>query len=425
MKRVVIIGLDGVPYELLKDFTEREIMPNTKQLISKGTFRKMQSSIPEVSSVAWSSIITGKNPAEHGIFGFTDFPANTYRLSFPNFSCLKAVPFWESDVKNRHIIINVPSTYPARKLNGVLISGFVAPNFEKAVYPDSMVPSLKNMDYKIDADSDKARQSLELFLRDLNRTNEARISVYKYLWNQDWKTFMLVFTGTDRLMHFLWDAYEDKSHSFKREFEDYFRKIDEVIGEIISKIDDQDDFIMLSDHGFEKLECDVCVNYVLKKNGFLKLTDGNAVGYRNIDCDSKAFALDPARIYVNLKGKYPRGGVSCREREGVIEDLEQLFKGLEINHKKVIRNIYRKEEIYKGPYFDQAPDIILVGNKGFNLKAAVNSGSLCSKDILTGKHTQDNAFFLVSEKCEKGIIPENLNVCDVVGVINQLKECHK
>ena len=123
MKRVIIIGLDGVPYELLRDFSEKGIMPNTGRLISEGTFIKMRSSIPEVSSVAWSSIITGKNHAEHGIFGFTDFPVNTYRLSFPNFSSLKAAPFWESDSKNRYIVINVPSTYPARELNGVLISG--------------------------------------------------------------------------------------------------------------------------------------------------------------------------------------------------------------------------------------------------------------------------------------------------------------
>ena len=93
-RKTVIIGLDGVPYELLLDFSEKGVMPNIKSLLSNGVLKKMASTIPEISSVAWSSIITGKNPAEHGIFGFTEFPPNTYRLSFPNFSQLKVSPFW-------------------------------------------------------------------------------------------------------------------------------------------------------------------------------------------------------------------------------------------------------------------------------------------------------------------------------------------
>ncbi|RKY27315.1 MAG: hypothetical protein DRP61_04410, partial [Candidatus Omnitrophota bacterium] len=67
MKKIVIIGLDGVPFELIKDLSDKEVMPNTSQIIQEGDLRRMSSSLPEVSSVAWSSIITGKNPAEHGI----------------------------------------------------------------------------------------------------------------------------------------------------------------------------------------------------------------------------------------------------------------------------------------------------------------------------------------------------------------------
>ena len=90
--KTVIIGLDGVPFGLLDDLAGRGIMPNVKSLIDSGTFRKMRSSVPEISSVAWSSVITGANPAEHGIFGFTDFPKNTYRLSFPNYQDLRCQP---------------------------------------------------------------------------------------------------------------------------------------------------------------------------------------------------------------------------------------------------------------------------------------------------------------------------------------------
>jgi len=421
MNRVVIIGLDGVPFGLLKDFSESGVMPNTAKIISGGTFKKMQSSIPEISSVAWSSIITGKNPAEHGIFGFTDFPRNTYRLSFPNFSHLKASTFWELNPDKRHIVVNVPSTYPAREINGILISGFVALDLERAVYPEAMIAHLENMDYRIDVDSAKAHKSLELFIKDLNRTNEARISAYRHLWDKDWDTFMLVFTGSDRLMHFLWDAYEDTNHEFSQEFRDYFRRVDEIIGEIAFRINAQDDLIMLSDHGFEKLDKDVYINRVLQDEGFLKLMNVDSPNFSHIDYETKAFALDPARIYINLKGKYPRGTVGQDEKEDVIRDLVYLFDNFQIDGKRAILRIYRKEEIYKGPYVEQAPDLVLVGTKGFNLKAAINSKTTYSKGIFSGKHTQDDAFLLINKKCE-GIIKEGLNVSDVVDIIKKLKE---
>lgn len=54
--------------------------------------------------------------------------------------------------------------------------------------------------------------------------------MYKFrdkLVKEDWDTFMLVFTGTDRLCHFLWDTYEDRTHKYDSSFLDHFRKLDE------------------------------------------------------------------------------------------------------------------------------------------------------------------------------------------------------
>ena len=62
--KTVIIGLDGVPFGMIKDFAGNGVMPNTQQIIEDGLFVEMRSSVPEISSVAWSSIITGKNPGD-------------------------------------------------------------------------------------------------------------------------------------------------------------------------------------------------------------------------------------------------------------------------------------------------------------------------------------------------------------------------
>ena len=419
-KRTVIIGLDGMPYHLIKDLAEASVMPHTRALIKNGVFRQMASSIPEISSVAWSSIITGGNPGQHGIFGFTDIPLHTYRLSYPNFNDLLMSPFWKHKGHGRAVIINVPFTYPAARLNGVLIAGFVALDLRRAVYPTSLLTKLNEIDYRIDVDANKAHQSLDLFLKDLHRTLQARIQAYRYLWNrEDWRTFVLVFTGVDRLAHFLWDAYEDKQHKYHSAFLDHLHQIDEVIGEVNQKLNETDSLLMLSDHGFERLEYDVQINFFLAQEGFLQLKKIPAQSLADIDYGTTAFALEPARIYLNLEDKYPRGSVKAENREAIINELEASLMSLEVNGKKVIERICRKEDIYEGPYLHRAPDLVLLSNKGFNLKSGLKATKLWGKDIFSGKHSQKDAFLLIN-KPTPDIIQESLSVCDVVGIMNKL-----
>ena len=415
--RKIIIGLDGVPFGLLQDLMDRGIMDRTREMIPGGVFRKMRSSLPEVSSVAWSSIITGKNPAEHGIFGFTDLSPHSYELRFPDFDDLQSPPFW-NQASGRSVIVNVPSTYPVKKMNGVHISGFISIEIGKSVFPQSLIPILKKFDYRLDVDSTLAHKSMDLFLKDLEANLQGSIRAYRYLWEQeDWESFMFVFTGTDRLLHFLWEAYENRDHKYHQDFLDYFQKIDQIIGEIESRTRAEDVFILLSDHGFEGLDHDVYINALLKREGFLKFKSGKEHELIHIDPATRAFAMDPARIYVHEKGKYPEGGVDKRDKERVLQDLRTLFAMFEVEGRRVIRDIYRKEEIYSGPFMDRAPDLVLVGGKGFNLKGNIRQEKLTSRDIFTGKHSQDDAVLFVKGKIDLKSIAESPDVCDVVPII--------
>ncbi|MBW3002143.1 alkaline phosphatase family protein [Candidatus Woesearchaeota archaeon] len=420
MGRIVIIGLDGVPFGLMDDLANRGIMPNFANLREKGTFKAMESAIPEISSVSWSSIITGVNPGEHGIFGFMDLIPGTYTLSFPNFNTIKAPTFWQKD-NNKHVILNVPSTYPAKPMNGFHVAGFVALDLENAVYPKEYIPKLEELNYRIDVDSEKGHQSKELFMKDLFRTLEARHITAKHLWDDmDWQTFMYVITGTDRIGHFLWDAYENKEHEFHKQFLDYFKRIDEMIGEISNKMSDDDSLIMISDHGMGLTESNVYVNAVLREHNFLELEDADRINHNHMKASTKAFALDPGRIYLNKEGKYPKGTVKKEDEEKILQELTNVFQNLEKDGKKVIKKIFRKEDVYSGPYLDDAPDLILMANKGFNLRGTLAKKELFGTDIFTGMHTQDDAFLFV--KTPKSIkIPENPCVIDVVKIMNEIK----
>jgi predicted AlkP superfamily phosphohydrolase/phosphomutase len=410
-----------MPYGLMDKFAHDGTMPNFGELVDEGVFRQMASSIPEVSSVAWSSVITGTNPGEHGVFGFTDVAPGTYRTTFPNYNNLKVKPFWEREGNGRSVIINVPTTFPAREMNGVHIAGFVALDLERSTYPPSLVPTLQEVDYRVDVDSQKAHETLGFFLRDLEKTLQARIKVYRHLWHEeDWSTFMLVFTGTDRLAHFLWEAYEDEEHEYHEAFLDHFRQIDEVIGEIADNLRGDDILIMLSDHGFERLDKEVYVNYLLQEEGFLTFEDGASPGLKSLASEAKAFALDPGRIYVHSKERYPDGTVEANARETVVDDLIDLFESLEIEGEKVIQRAYRGRELYSGGQVHRAPDLVLLGNSGYNLRGNWKAKQPFGKGVFTGKHSQADAFLLVYGEEARAAVPEGLSVMDIVGIMDQL-----
>jgi predicted AlkP superfamily phosphohydrolase/phosphomutase len=417
--RLVIIGIDGAPYGLMKNLSDRGVMPNFKQLRKDGTFVKMRSSIPEVSSVSWSSIITGRNPGEHGIYGFTRMMEGTYTLSFPSFRDLKAPAFWQMDGR-KHVVVNVPFTYPAQPIDGVHISGFVALDLEKAIYPRTYLQKLREFNYRVDIDAEKGHKSKLLLFKELFATLEARVKTYRYFWDAiNWDVFTLVFTGSDRVEHFLWDAYENVTHECHEQFLDFFRKIDEVIGEIHNKLGEKDVLVVLSDHGMEGVKFSVNLNPYLVQEGLLLLENEPNKRFNSIKEGTTAFVLDPGRVYLNRVGRYPRGCVSKEREEEVLNELVDTFKRLKYKGENVMKRVYKKEEIYRGRFLDQAPDLVLVSNSGFGLKAGLFKEEVFEADPLKGKHTPHDAFLLVKGEIE---IPANPSVEDIVGMLGLVRE---
>lgn len=403
----VILGIDGVPFHLIDDLSNSGDMPNFKAIKNDGHFSKMHSAVPEVSNVNWSSIVTGKNPGEHGIYGFTELIQGTYTVSFPDRRALKSPPFWKDD--GRYVIINVPAMYPADDINGVMVSGFVSPELERAVTPDSALKYLKSIDYQVDVDSEKAHKSYRLFMDNLFKTLDKREKALDHFWEERWDVFMFVFTGSDRLEHFLWNAYEDPSHEYHDKFVKYFKEFDRILGKVLDRMNGDDELIMLSDHGMGPIKTNVNVNKILEDNGLLHLGPKPEERYKNIQEGTKAFALDPGRIYLNHEHRYPRG----EDIGPILEDIVELFQNLRYQGQKVIKTVHRKEDIYHGEQIDKAPDIVLTPNRGFNLKGSVKYDKLFDNDVFQGMHTADDAFIYSSEV----EIPKDPTVEDFIKIL--------
>ena len=83
IKRAVILGFDGMDPELTERFIAEGRLPNLAKLREQGTFRKLRTTYPAISPVAWSTFMTGVNPGKHNIYDFLARDVNSYLpLSF-------------------------------------------------------------------------------------------------------------------------------------------------------------------------------------------------------------------------------------------------------------------------------------------------------------------------------------------------------
>jgi predicted AlkP superfamily phosphohydrolase/phosphomutase len=397
--RACVIGLDGVPYSLVLELADRGVMPSLAGLFKTGHLRTMKASLPEISAVSWTDFMTGTDSGTHGIFGFTDLKPESYALRFPNFMDVRAETLWDTLGKTGKsaIVLNQPSTYPARRLNGVLISGFVALDLAKAVYPPSHKAALERMGYQIDIDTQKSRQDHDFFWQELKRTTDGRERALDYLWKDDWDYFEIVFTGTDRLHHYLWNSYGDKAHRHHARFLDYYRRVDGIIGRLVHSFrrltGGEAGLYLLSDHGFCQIEQEVYLNAWLQKEGYLRFAGDPPRGIEDVAEGTMAFALDPNRIYLHLKGRFPRGSVEEADRGALKAEISQRLGGLEYKGRRVIRRVFDAGEVYSGPFAASGPDLLVLSESGFDLKGSVKKKDTFGRTDLEGMHTWDDAFF--------------------------------
>jgi len=416
--KACVIGLDGVPFSLIKDLTQRGVMPSFAQLIERGSLHKMKASLPEISSVSWTDFMTGTNSGTHGIFGFTDLKDNSYDLRFPNFSDIKKETFWDylGQNKKKSIIINQPSTYPARPISGVLISGFVALDLSKAVFPRTIENTLNQMDYHIDIDTLKSREDHDFLWDELSKTLAGRQKAFDHFWNEDWDFFEIVITGTDRLHHFLWDAYIDENHIYHQKFIDYYRQIDKFLEKIFTLFHslngNYEGLYILSDHGFTGIKQEVYLNVWLEREGYLSFQTHAPMSLTDISPSSKAFAMDPNRIYLHDKDKFPHGCIKPEEKKSLKTKIASELENLEYLGQKVVRKVFDTEDIYSGPHCSRGPDLIVLSEYGFDMKGSIKKKDIFGRSNLQGMHTWDDAFFWSSNQVES-----DLSISDLAPII--------
>src|SRR4051794_20404050 len=154
VNKLVFLGLDGFDPGLAERFMAEGKLPNFSRLASEGSYRRLRTTFPALSPVAWSTFATGVNPAKHNIFDFLNRDLRSYtpelsssRVSPPRRIIRlgrwtiplsrpvvelrrKSTPFWK--ILGEHAIgstiLRVPITFPPDDFNGRMLSAMSTPD---------------------------------------------------------------------------------------------------------------------------------------------------------------------------------------------------------------------------------------------------------------------------------------------------------
>lgn len=417
-----------MPFSFLPKIKELGIAPFLTSLCEEGKAASMTTTLPPVSSVAWASFLTGENPGIHGITGFVDRKPDGYDPFVPTAENLLVPTIYQhlSRLGLRVCSLGVPATFPPAPINGTIVSGFLAPNLERAVYPPEELEKLKSFDYRLDIDAWSARKSHDSLSEQLPKSLTSRLNAAKhYLAREKWDLFVLHVLETDRLHHFLWREMNSGEQSAVDLFAVIYSAIDKFISEVFDSIDEDSAIILLSDHGFTELNKDVYLNRWLISNGYLTLSEPNATNLNAVGSESKAFSMAPGRIYLHLKDKSPKGKLlEGSEAQGVREELTSSLLGIQDPEtgSSVIERVVDMRSEWVSADFDrspvQLPDLIAVPKHGYEIKGELNAPELFGFDRFSGMHSYGDALIYLNGDPVNGIDITDLPaiICDLLNV---------
>jgi len=464
--RVFIMGLDGATWKVFSPLMEEGIMPNLKGLVKEGASGELQSTIPPISAPAWASFQTGVNPGKHSIYDFVTYHRETRRTSLASSFTIKTRTIWEmaSQASKTVVSINVPMTYPPCRVKGVIIGGLMSPGTgSNFTYPKGIYNELVEQlgDYKIfEGPKSYYKYGLDKFIHRLIYIENKRIESALYLMKKyDWDLFMVHNHSLDVVQHLLWHCLNKDHPGFDNRRYEYvlrfYKAMDENIGIVMKRLDDFTTLILTSDHGFGGAYKRINLNNWLEEKGYLTLKPVAKTGdflirlikrfdilnlknkllpyflqdsvrrtlSENLFIDweaTQAFTLTDSGyglIYLNFPHRdFLSVGYENR-RDELRKKLEQLRDPT--NGMRVVESVYKKEDIYKGDFVSQAPDLIVEPKDGYSFCTRASMGGKEAFEEIdyrksnTGVHRREGIFVFHGSHINRGMRKDRLRIVDL------------
>ncbi len=283
--RVLVIGLDGATFDLIKPWAAAGYLPTLKRLMQEGAHGSLQSTVPPMTGPAWTSFATGVNPGKHRIYDWIARDPDQYTFSpLTALDCTAPTIYTLLSQAGRRVCaLNIPMTYPPTPVNGVMVSGIPAPSTKVTfTYPNGLYQEILQAvgDYILYPDPGQAYSDsgIDAFLQRLYKATDLRVQTLDYLRGREpWDFAMMVFNGTDTISHALW-KYMDKNHplhdtrlaaKFGDAIRDYYQYVDGKLAGIVDALEEDTTLLIMSDHGFGPFHKFIHVNNWLMQEGFM------------------------------------------------------------------------------------------------------------------------------------------------------------
>ena len=290
--KVLVLGLDGVTWDILDPLISEGHLPNLARLRETGASGSLDSVFPPLSPVAWTGVMTGKNSGKHGVFEFLEYGRDPLNVRVNSSRSIKADLLWEiaSRYGFKTVAGGVPMSYPPRPAHnfpGLYLGDFLspeqAPDFtsDPALFAEleQVVGPYRPWSTVIhDGGNELA------VIDDLTQFLDQHLKTVEFLMRRcEWDLLIFDLMATDRFCHELWHVW-DLTHRAARGREaelaalrprliEFWKTLDRGVGAIHAMLPADAALLLMSDHGFGPIEWYVNFNVWLLEHKFIALED--------------------------------------------------------------------------------------------------------------------------------------------------------
>lgn len=460
MTKTLFIGLDGATFTVLDSLVadlpgEGVTMPFMKRFVEGGSRAKLRSTPNPLTPPAWTSIMTGRSPGNHGVYDFIRAEEKGDEVYFTLYDArdVATETIWSIATRNdkKVVALNFPLTAPPRPNSGISVPGFVPwKHLRRNVAPSGLFDRLKSIDgfdpKELAWDFDLEKQAMEKltdseterWVRYHLPREEQWFRIAEHLMAEEQPDLMAVmFDGTDKIQHQAWrfldprlprDGWGDWEYTMRRVCLAYFSALDSYIERLVNLAGPDSRVFMASDHGFTASNEVLRINAFLEDKGYLAWADyGGDDGIAERRAASNFAAVDWKKttaycrtpssngIFIRVADKPGAYGIAPEDyetfRDRIIADLESLTD--EVTGERIVTGILKREDVFAGAFMREAPDLTLV-LRDFGFVSIRNlHPPLLQRDEIVGTHHPDGVMLAggvgVAAKGE-------LDLCNIVDV---------
>jgi predicted AlkP superfamily phosphohydrolase/phosphomutase len=463
MGPVVLIGLDGATFSVLDPYMNSGVMPFLADLSRQGTRAVLRSIVPALTPPAWTSLVTGKHPGQHGIFDFfqKEEPGSIY-FSFASSQEVGSATIWTlASAQDRRVIsLNFPLTFPPPPVQGAIVPGGMMPwrQLRLGCHPPGLFERLQSLpgfnpremlDMQLEIKAidgcpeEEHAEFVELHIRREHRWAE----VLRHLMESEPADLVAVlFDGVDKLQHLCWRFIDpacrpEPASAWEREMiercERYFHSLDELIGEIVERAGPDATVVLASDHGFGATRDVFHVNSWLEQAGFLAWApteEGNGrsdtdVGFAEMTrhlhaldwSRTVAYAATPSSQGIHVVERVPGGEEPMGEaaRTKITREVAAALKDVRRPHdgKPLVEEVWTREQAFSGPFEALGPDLSMVLADGGTISILPSDTLVARRPEPRGHHRFEGIFLAAGPGIRAGASVDELSIVDVAPLL--------